>query len=172
MRTLLLALLLTSPAALAKKPAGPTVPAQAAVLAFYAGVDALQLASPHTDDVLGFTLDASGASLDVVGESGWQAVQTVLTQWGADGGTIATKLDGVTCWEGGTVAGCAAQVHQDFTLKGAPAGSADLRASFVLEWTGDVWAVAHFHEAPVATAPPAGTPEGGAPPREEAAPTE
>lgn len=169
MRILSLSLLLLAPSAWAKKPAAPAVPPAAAVLAFYAGVDTLQLSSPHTDDVLGFTMDANGAPLDAVGPAGWQAVQQVLTQWGTDGGSIASRLQGLTCWQDATVAGCAAQVHQDFTLKGQPAGSADLRASFVLRWDGANWAVAHWHEAVVPVAEPEGTPEGGAPPREQAA---
>lgn len=123
--------------------AGP----EAAVAAFYADVDRMRLEVPIAEDAVVYTMDAAGGPLNGHGLEVVGAVNGVLAQWAADGGTIRSEVGPVSCRKKASLAACTTVVAQAFTLDGAPAGGAEVRASFVLERRGGSWTIVHWHES-------------------------
>lgn len=132
----------------------PRTEPRVAVEAFYAGVDDGSFdPAIDADQLVGFTVDAAGAPMVAEGAAGIAAVRDVIAGWAADGGTITSDVQAVTCHATHTMALCHAQVEQRLTQDGEDAGTYLVRASFGLHWDGAVWRLRHWHESAFPEAP-------------------
>lgn len=121
---------------------------EAALAAFYAGIDEMTLAVPgDAGGFDAFIMDEAGAPTRLSGPEGLARFEGLLAGWRSDGYTAVTRVSDARCVVSGKVAWCGAALSQDLLQHGERLDTYALRVTMALTWGQGRWRLAQLHES-------------------------